>query len=246
MDLKEQAVENLLKLERNSYPGRGIIVGLDETGKYLVQVYWIMGRSENSRNRIFVVEQNGVFGADVVLKTAPFDPAKVKDSSLIFYTAMAGTYTRYAVSNGAQTLDALSEKGWSNLKKKWKYEPDAPNYTPRISGILEPKLFEPHVAELSILKKSPSSRRCMSYLYKLDISIPGLGYCITTYNGDGNPLPAFTGDPYLLPLLGGIEEIAQKFWETLNEDNKVSLAVRFIDVEISQTSMAIRNAHKGD
>ncbi|MFA5000000.1 MAG: IMP cyclohydrolase [Patescibacteria group bacterium] len=240
MELEIRAKNNLLALKQNPYPGRGIIVGMDETGKYLIQVYWIMGRSENSRNRVFVIEDNGV------LKTAPFDPAKVKDPSLIIYTAMAEILTHYAVSNGHQTLDALSIKGLDSSLKKWEYEPDSPNYTPRISALLEPRVFAPQIAELSILKKSPFSDMCNRYLYKLDISSPGLGYCITTYNGDGNPLPSFTGDPYLIPLTGGIEDIAQTFWDSLNKDNKVSLAVKFIEIDERNVLMTKRNIHEGD
>ena len=212
MELKTIAENNLLALQQNPYPGRGIIVGLDESGKHLIQVSWIKGRSENSRNRIFVTEDNGI------LKTEAFDPAKVKDPSLIIYTAMAQTNTRYAVSNGAQTLDALSE-GLNALTEKWQYEPDRPNYTPRISAIVEPKSFNKRTAELSLLKKSPFGAECNAYLYKLDISRPGFGYCITTYNGDGDPLPSFTGDPYLLPLTGDIENVAQTIWDSLNADN---------------------------
>jgi IMP cyclohydrolase len=240
MELETKAKNNLLALKQNLYPGRGIIIGMDETGLYLVQVYWIMGRSENSRNRVFVIEENGV------LKTAPFDPAKVKDPSLIIYTAMVETFTHYAVSNGHQTLDALSAKGLGFSLEEWEYEPDKPNYTPRISALLEPKIFAPQIAELSILKKSPFSKACDRYLYKLDISKPGLGYCITTYNGDGDPLPSFTGDPYLLPLAGGIEDIAQTLWDSLNKDNKVSLAVKFIKIDKRNVSMTKRNIHEGD
>ena len=240
MKLELQAKNNLLALKQNPYPGRGIIVGMDETGKYLIQVYWIMGRSENSRNRIFVIEDDGI------LKTAPFDSAKVKDPSLIIYTAMVQTLTHYPVSNGHQTIDALSLEGLDSSLETWKYEPDDPNYTPRISALLEPRVFAPQIAELSILKKSPFSNECNRYFYKLDISKPGLGYCITTYNGDGNPLPSFTGDPYLLPLIGGIEDVAQTFWDSLNKDNKVSLAVKFIEIDERSILMTKRNIHEGD
>jgi len=241
MELKFQAKNNLLALKQNPYPGRGIIVGMDETGKYLIQVYWIMGRSENSRNRVFVIEKNGV------LKTSPFDPTKVKDPSLIIYTAMAQAHKHYAVSNGHQTLDALSiQEGLDSSLEMWRYEPDSPNYTPRISALLELRISGPQIAELSLLKKSPFSDECDRYLYKLAISQPGLGYCITTYNGDGDPLPSFTGDPYLLPLAGGIEDIAQTFWDSLNKDNKVSLAVKFIEIHERNVLMTKRNIHEGD
>jgi len=240
MELKKEAEKNFLALEQNPYPGRGIIVGKDETGKYLVQVYWIMGRSENSRNRIFVIED------DTVLKTAPFDPAKVKDPSLIIYTAMAETETHYAVSNGSQTLDAFASNNLDCSLRNWWYEPDEPNFTPRISAIFEPSVDKRQFAELSILKKSPFSRACDRYFYKLNISHPGLGYCITTYNGDGDPLPAFTGDPYLLPLSGNIEKVAQSIWNVLNKDNKVALAVKFVKIDDGTSFMTKRNLLEGD
>lgn len=246
------ANNNLNDLRRNLYPGRGLIIGMDETGKYLIQVYWLMGRSDKSRNRVFVIEDKGV------LKTAPFDLSKIKeneDMSLVLYTAMSETSELYAVSNGHQTQDALG--GLASLTGKWQYEPDIPNFTPRISGLIAfDAPFGIQTAEFSLLKKSPFSHCCESYLYKLDISVPGLGYCITTYEGDCEPLPSFTGDPYLLPLVGGIEDIAQTFWDSLNKDNKVSLAVKFIGINAQyddpkkfikrQVLMTMRNVHEGD
>lgn len=237
MELKTRAKGNLLALSQNSYPGRGLIVGMDETGKYLIQVYWIMGRSENSRNRVFVIEDGGI------LKTAPFDPAKVKDPSLIIYTAMAQKRGRYAVSNGHQTLDILSVKSLNSSLEGWKYEPDHPNYTPRISAVIYSHL---RIVELSILKKSPLDDECDRYLYSRAINEPGFGYCITTYNGDGDPLPSFTGDPYLLPLAGDIQNVAQTIWDSLNKDNKVSLAVKFIELNGREILMTKRNLHEGD
>lgn len=243
MKQKPTPFENLEALRNNTYPGRGIFVGMDETGRYLVEGYFLMGRSDKSRNRKFIMEDNGV------LRTAPFDLSKIKeneDMSLVLYMAMAETLTRYAVSNGHQTRDALSLDGLASLENKWQYEPDGPNFTPRISAVLEPKVFSPHVAELSLLKKSPFSDFCESYLYKLDVSIPGLGYCITTYDGDGDPLPSFSGDPYLLPLTGDIENITQTIWDSLNKDNRVSLAVKFIGIQVRETVITMRNAREGD
>lgn len=231
------AGKNLSALASNPYPGRGIICGLDESSKYLIQVYWIMGRSENSRNRIFVIEDGGV------LKTAAADPAKVKDPSLIIYTAMSETLTKYAVSNGHQTVDALSESGLDLAMMNWTYEPDQPNYTPRISALLEPKVWSEQVVEMSILKKSPINDECERHIYNLPLSIPGLGYCITTYAGDGNPLPPFAGDPYLLPLAGSIEDVARAIWAVLNEDNRVSLAVKFIEIKKRETLMTVINKY---
>lgn len=228
MNLKKLAEENLLRLKENPYPGRGIVVGIDESGKFLVQVYWIMGRSENSRNRLFVVD-------GCVLRTSPADPAKVKDPSLIIYTAMDECGTKFSVSNGAQTSDALLLGGLQFALRDWKYEPDSPNFTPRITAVVDRKPLLGFVSEISMLKKSPISDVCESDLWVVELS-SGFGYCITTYSGDGNPLPAFKGDPYKLPLLGDIEEIASTFWDTLNEENKISLAVKFIPIEADSDS----------
>lgn len=237
MGIKELAQKNLLELKSNVYPGRGIIVGLDETGKYLIQVYWIMGRSENSRNRVFII------GDERTLEAAPADPTKVKDPSLIIYTAMAETATTYAVSNGNQTFDALSPKGLEFAMLGWQYEPDPPNFTPRISAVVSPKQGSEQLAEISILKKSPSSDECERRFYELPLTTPGLGYCITTYSGDGNPLPAFKGAPYLLPLAGGIKKVAQSIWDCLNEENRVSLAVKFIDIGNKEVLMTVVNKY---
>lgn len=236
---RKTAENNLLALKENHYPGRGIIAGMDETGKYLVQVYWIMGRSENSRNRIFVCEKGGI------LKTAAADPKKIKDPSLIIYTAMAENRDQYAVSNGEQTMDAvLNEEGLGSAMMPWEYEPDAPNFTSRITAIFDLSRGC-SLAEMSILKKSPMNSQCNEHLYRLPLSIssPGLGYCITTYSGDGDPLPPFQGDPYLLPLIGGIKNVAQTIWDTLNEDNRVSLAVKFINIKTRQTMRKVINKY---
>ncbi len=240
MKRKKLAQENLLKLKENPYPGRGIIVGMDETGKYLVQVYWIMGRSENSRNRIFVLDDDNAIGT---LKTAAADPAKVKDPSLIIYTAMAETLTRYAVSNGHQTTSALAKKGLQAAMESWQYEPDDPNFTPRITALVQPRAWNKQTAEISILKKSQFSNLCQRNLYVVPVSTPGLGYCITTYSGDGDPLPSFEGDPYLLPLPGDIYGVAQTIWDFLNEENRVSLAVKFINIETRETFIEIVNKY---
>ncbi len=241
MESKVLAERNLLALKENPYPGRGIILGLDETGQYAVQVYWIMGRSENSRNRVFIEEFEGI------LKTAAADPSKVKDPSLIIYQAMAENYLcHYAVSNGHQTLKVSTVKDLNNLAD-WTYEPDAPNYTPRISGRFDLLATDENsslVTEILLLKKSPLSEACDRHLYKLAISTPGLGYCVTTYSGDGDPLPSFAGEPYLLPITGEIEDVIDSIWQNLNEENRVSLAVKFIDIETGKSFLKIINKYK--
>ena len=242
-ELRVAAWNNLMKLKRNLYPGRGIIMGMDESGKYLIQVYWIMGRSENSRNRIFVIEEKGI------LKTEAADPAKVKDPALIIYIAMAEESPgRYAVSNGHQTLDASQSESLDGLKSKmtenvWRYEPDAPNFTPRITAVFRPHFIGHQIAEISILKKSPFGPERVQNLYKIPIIEPGFGYCIHTYDGDGDPLPSFSGDPYLLPLEGDIKNIAEKIWSNLDEENRVSLAVKFIEIRAPKSEIFVINKY---
>jgi hypothetical protein len=234
--LNSLAQSNFEALKKNLYPGRGIIVGMDKSGKYLVQIYWIMGRSENSRNRVFVIRPGGV------LKTAAADPAKVKDPSLIIYTAMDQEGGIYSVSNGDQTVDALGVDGLHKSLKYWSYEPDNPNFTPRITAMMWPYQYRDYV-EMMILKKSAFNNFCNKQHYTLSL-FPGFGYCMTTYSGDGNPLPPFSGDPYLVPLENNdIDVVSQQFWDALNEDNRVSLAVKFIDIKTEKFSMAIKNKY---
>lgn len=256
MEFKIQAEKNLLALKENPYPGRGIIIGTNETGKFLVQVYFIMGRSENSRNRIFIEEEEEI-------KTFPLDPTKVKDPSLIIYTAMAdkhyskdingGAFDEkgkqvhcvYAVSNGAQTKDML-EGGIKHSLLKWTYEPDYPNFTPRIGArFVTFKDENPTIAEMAILKKSSTDDGCHKLFYRPPLTA-GFGHCITTYNGDGNPLPSFEGEPYVLPLSGRMKDVARSIWDSLNEENRISLVVKFINPDTSLVMYQIINKFKSD
>lgn len=218
--LKLFADANLLALSENPYPGRGIIVGLDETGKSLAQVYWIMGRSENSRSRVFGCEGGRLF-------TEPTNPKSVKDITLTIYNAMRTARDCAVVSNGHQT-DDVAEKGMG-LLRHYSYEPDSPNFTPRITACSywnrEQKVWR---TVMSILRRSPWGDACDRHLYEFGDIGPGFGYCMTTYEGDGNPLPAFQGEPYLLPLRGDAPAMAAELWGALNADNRVSLAVKFI------------------
>jgi hypothetical protein len=232
-DLEQEANNNLLALKKNLYPGRGIIVGMNKTEEFLIQVYWITGRSDKSRNRILISDE-----FPWTLKTVLANPNLQKeddDLSLVIYTAMDERKGNYAVSNGHQTANALL-----NNMEKWRYESDHPNCTPRITAVIY--LARPYFTKMSILKKSPTSYECDRYLYELALS-PGLGYCITTYSGDGNPLPPFKGDPYLLPLSGSIGDIANTIWGALNEENRVSLAVKFINVYTGQSVINIINKY---
>lgn len=228
---------NLSVLSKNPYPGRGIVIGKDTTGKYMVQVYWIMGRSENSRNRVLSLGENGrVF-------TEAADPAKVKDPSLIIYNAMLENHGEYVVSNGHQT-DAIAhrDKPLLDTLATFEYEPDAPNFTPRISGLC----YTDGTVRLNILKKSAVDNTCvrLEYGYKRKKLLLGFGCCITTYSGDGNPLPSFDGEPHILPLDGEIDDVADLYWNALNADNKIGLAVKFINITTGTSETVIRNKYK--
>lgn len=235
----------------HSYPGRGIVCGLDESEKYLVQIYWIMGRSPNSRNRIFIEE------ADGILKTEAADLSKVKDSSLIIYTAMLSDEDTFVVSNGAQTEDALEAGSniygleYGQFTENWQYEPDKPNFTPRITSVSSIEYYGDRSVEektillqMSLLKKSPFGKSCERHLFSYNSLLAGAGYCITTYSGDGNPLPAFEGEPYLLPLTGTQEEILEAYWKVLDEENKISLAVKFINIDTREQKILIKNKYE--
>jgi len=224
--IKELAAYNFGRhISENAYPGRGIVLGRNHENSWIV-IYWIMGRSSNSRNRIFTHE-NGI------LRTEAADSSMVEDPSLIIYNVMRDLDDYIVVSNGKQT-DTIckgledGESFCTSLNSE-KHEPDAPNYTPRISGIIR---CEEGSMALSIISKSDFSveESEQRFCHYNDIT-PGYGYCLTTYLDDGNPLPSFKGDPLLLPLQGNAEQIANFYWQELNRDNRISLAVR----ELTQT-----------
>ncbi len=241
--MRNLAFQNLEDLRQNVYPGRGIICGMDETGQYIVQIYWIMGRSENSRNRVFVFDEiNGT------VKTEAANPELVKDASLIIYTAMAEKNLRYVVSNGHQTLSVANgsvNRGILPLTKIWSYEDDAPNFTPRITAsvFLGENDDSGYSAEIAVFKKEDKSNVCLKSSYVANLE-PKFGHCITTYDGDGNPLPSFSKDPYLLPLLGDIEQITDTIWDALNEDNRISLVVKFIDIHTGKSQLNVINKYE--
>ena len=221
-------MEHLEKLlAQNTYPGRGIVIGKSADGKYAVTAYFIMGRSTNSRNRVFVPCEEGI-------RTQAFDPSKLEDPSLIIYAPVRVLGAHTIVTNGDQT-DTVYEglkRGLSmeqSLKTR-RFEPDAPNYTPRISGDL-------YVAdgafsyEMSILKSNHGDPSCCCrYLYTYDAPIAGEGHFIHTYQHDGNPLPSFEGEPENVFIENDIDAFTAKIWNGLNGENKVSLFVRFINV----------------
>ena len=228
-------------LKGNAYPGRGIVLGRSQDGKYAVVAYFIMGRSENSRNRIFVETQDGI-------RTQAYDPAKMTDPSLIIYhpvrrvTDEDGVTT--IVTNGDQTdtlrdfmLDGESYVAALNTRE---FEPDGPNYTPRISGIVYPS----GSYMLSILKSldgDPSC--CLRHYFTYDAPRPGLGHFLHTYQGDGNPLPSFQGEPRPVEIAGDLDTFTGLIWQGLNPENKVSLFTSFIDLETGAAESRIVNKH---
>ena len=201
----------------NTYPGRGILIGRNEEGNSTYVVYFIMGRSENSRNRIFSKTEDGI-------RTEAFDPSKMVDPSLIIYHPVRSYDGELVVTNGDQTdtiRDSLAEgKCFRHALMTREFEPDEPNYTPRISGIVH----KDGSIALSILKSADGDPACCCrYFYEYDHPKAGMGYLIHTYQGDGNPLPSFKGEPTVVSVAGGIREYTEAVWQALNEDNKVSI-----------------------
>ncbi len=211
-----KAVSLTKEISSTSYPGRGIVLGRSADGKKAVIAYFIMGRSENSRNRIFVETADGI-------KTEAFDPSKLVDPSLIIYAPVRVLGNKTIVTNGDQT----------------------PNYTPRISGIVKCSDGKMNYA-LSILKSADGNPDCCErYTFSYDAPLAGKGRFIHTYMGDGNPLPSFEGEPTLVEIGDDdIDAFAQKVWDALDSDNKVSLFVRYIDVETGKADSRIINKNK--
>ena len=215
------------ELTGNAYPGRGIEIGKSPDGKYAVTAYFIMGRSSNSRNRIFVEDGEGI-------RTQAFDPSKLEDPSLIIYAPVRVLGNKTIVTNGDQT-DTIYElmdqqQTFEQSLRTREFEPDGPNYTPRISGIMHLENGGYNYA-MSILKSNngdPSS--CNRYTFAYENPAAGEGHFIHTYMGDGNPLPSFEGEPTLVGIEGDIDTFTNMIWENLNEENKVSLFVRFIEI----------------
>lgn len=240
-------VELEKELSGTSYPGRGIIAGLSEDGKYGISAYWTMGRSAGSRNRIFVVEEEN--GSEVI-RTKAFDPSLIAgDPSLIIYAAVRNLDNKTIVTNGDQT-DTIYEgmkagQTFEQSLRSRKYEHDAPNYTPRISSLLIRKDDAKLHYVLSILKSDNGNPDCtLRQTFAYDNPTAGEGRYIHTYMGDGNPLPSFTGEPVTVKLSGSIDELTQKIWSSLNEDNKVSLFVRYIDLATGKYEERIVNKNK--
>lgn len=215
------------ELKGNAYPGRGIIIGKSEDGTKAVTAYFIMGRSENSRNRIFVEEGEGI-------RTQAFDPSKLTDPSLIIYAPVRVLGNKTIVTNGDQT-DTIYEgmdhqMTFEQSLRSREFEPDAPNYTPRISGIMHVERGSYNYA-MSILKSdNGNSDSCLRYTFAYENPQAGEGRFIHTYQCDGNPLPSFAGEPKKIAISGEIDAFTDLLWNSLNEENKVSLFVRYIDI----------------
>ncbi len=240
-DLTAEAKANFAaRVEQNPYPGRGLVIGRASAGEW-IQVYWIMGRSAGSRNRVFVAD-----GCD--LRTAPWDGgAGVGDDSLTLYEAMLELPDVYLVTNGDQTRTAADGIGagqsFEAALSSREREHDAPNYTPRINGLLDLRGAAPEIA-LSILKAHPADpARTDRFSYRTTSPPAGLGQGLTTYIGDGNPLPPFVGEPLWLPLEGSASEILERYWAALDSDNRVSLAVKEISADGAESHIVVRNRH---
>jgi IMP cyclohydrolase len=229
------------ELKENSYPGRGIIVGRSEDGTKAVIAYFIMGRSSNSRNRIFVEDGEGI-------RTQAFDPSKLEDPSLIIYAPVRVLGNKTIVTNGDQTdtiYDGMDKQlTFEQSLRSREFEPDGPNYTPRISAVLHLEKGEFNYA-MSILKSNNGNPdACNRYTFAYQNPVAGEAHFIHTYMGDGNPLPSFEGEPKLVGLEGDIDTFTSLVWENLNEENKVSLFVRYIDIETGKYETRIVNKNK--
>ena len=224
-----------------SYPGRGIVIGRSADGTKAVTAYFIMGRSANSRNRVFVEDGEGI-------RTQAFDPSKLTDPSLIIYAPVRVLGNKTIVTNGDQT-DTIYEGMDKQLTfeqslRSREFEPDGPNYTPRISGVMHIENGNFNYA-MSILKSNngnPDS--CNRYTFAYENPVAGEAHFIHTYMHDGNPLPSFEGEPKLVEVLDNMEEFADLLWNSLNEENKVSLFVRYIDIETGNYETKIVNKNK--
>ncbi len=237
--MKKLSIETVLK--ENAYPGRGIIIGKSPDGVNAVTAYFIMGRSENSRNRVFVPSEGGI-------RTEAFDPSKLVDPSLIIYAPVRVLGDNTIVTNGDQT-DTVYElmqqgKTFEESLRTREFEPDGPNYTPRISGIME-VTEGTYQYSMSILKSNngdPSS--CNRYTFSYENPAAGEGHFIHTYQENLNPLPSFEGEPRLVDIYDDIDAYTDMLWNSLNEENKVSLFVRYINIATGEAETRIVNKNQ--
>ena len=234
-------IQSLSKeLSATTYPGRGIVLGQSADARCFYIAYFIMGRSENSRNRIFEIDGRGI-------RTKAFDESKMVDPSLIIYAPVRVCGDVTIVTNGDQTdtiYDALEAgKTFEEALRSRTFEPDAPNFTPRISGVVEPKADRYRLSILKSADGDPASTR--RYFFDYDAPRPGEGHFIHTYQQDGNPLPSFEGEPVPVTIEGDLETFSWTVWDNLNADNKVSLFTRSIDLETGAVTSLLFNKHQG-
>lgn len=236
------AVANICELlKKNSYAGRGIMIGQSADAKQAIIAYFLMGRSSNSRNRVFYTD-----GDDLMIKA--FDESKLEDPSLIIYSPLRVLDETIIVTNGDQT-DTIRDymqagKTFAAALRTREYEPDAPNYTPRISGMLD--LSNALMYTFSILKKNcPNNAACARQFFEYQ-AIAGFGHFIHTYQGDGDPLPTYAGEPTAISLseAGNIDNFSEMLWDSLNADNRVSLAVRYVNLADGSYNQRIINRNK--
>lgn len=228
-------------LKDNNYPGRGIVIGKSECGRYAVTAYFIMGRSENSRNRIFVEDGEGI-------RTKAFDESKLVDPSLIIYSPVRVLKNNLIVTNGDQTdtiYNMMNQKfTFEQSLRTRSFEPDSPNFTPRISGLIK-FIDSDFTYFLSILKSADgNSESCERFTYSYLAPLNGVGHIIHTYKCDGNPIPSFEGEPKRIELNEDIDSFTDTLWNSLNEDNKVSLFVRYVDLLTHEVKTKIVNKNK--
>lgn len=227
-------------LSTNTYPGRGIVIGKSEDGKSAVFAYFIMGRSENSRNRVFTEKDGAVY-------TEPFDYAKVSDPSLIIYAAIRKIGNKLIVTNGDQTdtiydFLAKGEDMRAALRTR-EFEPDSPNFTPRISGVIDFSDGD-FSYDMSILKSADAEgTACNRFFYEYS-AISGLGHFIHTYVTDGNPIPTFQGEPERVKIPSDIDVFTKNIWDNLNENNKISLYVSYTDLASGESETRLINKNK--
>lgn len=228
------------RIEGNSYVGRGIVIGKSADAKKAAIAYFIMGRSANSRNRVFAERDGAVF-------TEPFDASKVEDPSLIIYAAIRAIGNRLIVTNGNQTdtiyAGVQAGKSFSEALRSREFEPDAPNFTPRISGMLEFSDGD-FSYQMSILKSADAAgSACSRFTFDYP-ALPGLGHFIHTYVCDGNPIPTFQGEPERVKIPDDIDAFASSIWNALDEDNRISLYVRYIDLATGEAESRMINKNK--
>ena len=228
MSYQSKAEENFQNLSKNPYPGRGIVLGTSPDGKSFVQVYWIMGRSVNSHNRVFELEDTGF------VKTKAFDESKLTDPHLIIYYPARHLPNSHIITNGDQTdtiFDGIRLGGsFESALAPREYEDDAPTFTPRISGITY-RSASPYVYQLSVLKSEDNSEDagCIRETFSYEKALPGLGHFVSTYVTNGSPIPSFAGVPQWMPIFDTAEKTLDAYWKALDVDNKVSLLVKWID-----------------